>query len=72
MLVVVHACCPSNLVGYELNDGVRNVCRYKFIFVHCIKHLAHVQSYYYYSVMLPWIVKAFCDLMADVMQSSIC
>ena len=67
----MHACCSLNLVGYELNDGVRNVCWYKFVFIHCIKRLAHVQNYCY-SVMLPWIVKAFCDSVADVMQSSVC
>ena len=27
----VHVCCPLNLIGYELNDEVPNVCLYKFV-----------------------------------------
>ena len=69
-LCCVYACCPLNVVGYELNHGVQNVCSYKFVFVHCIKRLAHVQNYCY-SVMLPWIVEAFCNLVEDVMQRSV-
>ena len=25
-----------------------------------------------YCMMLPWIVEAFCDLVADVLQSNVC
>ena len=37
---------------------------------HCIKRLAHVQSYCY-MVVLPWIVESFCDLVEDVVQNSV-
>ena len=29
---LLNAClCPLNLIGYKLNDGVRNVCLFKFV-----------------------------------------
>ena len=72
--MVSSACLLSfNVVGYELDDGVWNVCLCKLVYVKhvCIKCLAHVQSYCY-NVMLPRIVEAFCDLVINVVQSSVC
>ena len=43
-----------------------------FVYVYCMKHLAHVQSYSYSVLWRPWIVETFCDLVADVAQSSVC
>ena len=57
----MHACCPLNvlIVGYELNDGVWNFVNIiLFLFTVSNASFAHVQSYWY-SVMLPWIVKPF-------------
>ena len=35
------------VVCYELNDDIRNVFWCEFVYVHCIKRLAHFQRYSY-------------------------
>ena len=42
------------------------------MYVYCIKHLAHVQSYSYSALWRPWVVESCYDLVADVVQSSVC
>ena len=56
--ILSNACLSSFYVAcYELDDDVRNVCYcefvYEFVHVHCIKRLAHVQSYNYSAFWRP-------------------
>ena len=60
------------VVCYKLDNDVKNVCLCEFVYVYCIKRLAHVQSYNCSALWRPWIVKNCCDLVTDVVQSSVC
>ena len=62
--IVLSTCLKCLLVSVWVYVCVSNI--------YCIKHLAHVQSYRYSALWRPWIVETFCDLVADVVQSSVC
>ena len=57
------------VVYYELKDDVWIDCQCKFVFS-VSKCFAHV--YCSSALWRPGFVKAFCDLMADVVQSRVC
>ena len=45
---------------------------YKFVYVHRIKRIAYVHIYTCSTLWRPWTVEAFCNLLVDVAQSSVC